>query len=285
MRQHVSQLSAKTYYERRSMLDHDEIPAWSRRIVDTIKKREAIALVDSIVERGAPVQANRHFEMLRAFFNWCVSKDIIKTSPLDGARRPTKEESRERALTEDEVRRFWRATEETGGFCDLFRLMAVTAQRESEVGKMRWSEIDFDRRTWTIPAGRAKNDRAHEVHLTDQAIEILSKRERKGEFIFPSARPRKVNRGKTVLSGFSRAKKKLDAAMEPDEPWKLHDLRRTVTTMLAEIGVAPHVADKVLNHRSGTIKGVAAIYNRHDYRKEARQALEAWAERLAAIVG
>jgi len=283
LRQHP--VSPKTREERRSMMDHDAIPAFGSRPVDAVTRREVIALVDEVVERGAPVQANRVFEMLRAFFNWCVSKDIIERSPCDGAKRPTREESRERSLTPDEVRRFWRATEATGGFRDLFRLMLVTAQRESEVGKMRWSEVDLDARTWMIPAGRAKNDRAHEVHLTDQAVEILDARERRSSFVFPSARPNKVNVGRTALSGFSRAKLRLDAAMEPDEPWKLHDLRRTVTTMLAEAGVPPHVADRVLNHRSGTIKGVARVYNRYDYRREARQALEAWSDRLSAIVG
>jgi integrase len=285
MRQHVSQLSVKTHRERRAMLDHDAIPAWSRRIVDTIRKHEVVALVDGIVERGSPIQANRVFEMLRAFFNWCVSKDILTVSPCNGAKRPTIEVDRERFLDADEVRRFWHGCEATGGFRDLFRLMLVTAQRETEVGKMWWSEVDFGSRTWTIPAERAKNGKQHLVPLSDLAVEILTGRRHPTDgLIFPSIRPNKVNAGgKTAMSGFSRAKERLDAAMRCDKPFVLHDLRRTVATHTADIGVHPHVIEAVLNHRR-TIRGVAATYNRYEYLDEKRDALQRWSERLRQII-
>jgi integrase len=141
----------------------------------------------------------------------------------------------------------------------------------------------------TATGARATNGKAHEVGLSDFAVDILAGRlpDRKSVdgFIFPSVRPNKVNAGgKTAISGFSRAKEKLDAAMGLEEPFILHDLRRTATTHIAEIGVPPHVVDKLLNHRSGTIKGVTAVYNRHEYKKEQREALQRWSDRLREIV-
>jgi hypothetical protein len=103
--------------------------------------------------------------------------------------------------------------------------------------------------------------------------------------VFPSITPRRRNKGEVAVSGYSKAKARVDAAMGDVEPFVLHDQRRTVATQMAEMGIAPQVVDRgVLNHQTGTIRGVARIYNRYEYRKEAREALLAWGERLRAIV-
>jgi integrase len=157
-------------------------------------------------------------------------------------------------------------------------LKLLTAQRESEVAGMRWSELDLVARTWTIPGARAKNGKPHIVHLNPLAVELLDQV------------PRIVDQGLlfsgngiTPVSGFSSAKARLDAAMGATD-WVLHDLRRTATTGLARLGIAPHVADKVLNHAAGTIRGVAATYNRFEYLAERQAALDAWGRLVESLV-
>jgi integrase len=160
---------------------------------------------------------------------------------------------------------------------------------------MEWPEIDRDRRAWTIPRQKAKNNRAHEVHLSDLAIEILDSLPRVGtRFVLTTNEERPI-------SGFSKSKERLDTHMlallrdeiaeagrDPDqekiEDWILHDLRRTAATWMARLNVPPHVVDKVLNHVSGSIRGVAAVYNRHAYLDERKAALEAWARHVESIV-
>jgi len=204
-----------------------------------------------------------------------------------------------------EICAFWQGCDAIGApFGPMFKLLLLTAQRRDEVRLMRWEEVDLDRRTWTIPAERAKNGKAHPVALSDTALNVLraveSANEKKGVvkpvdekkgLVFPARwRWRGGNGDEVPASGLSAAKRRLDAKMaktlgRPVEHFTLHDLRRTATTEMAAMGIAPHVVDKMLNHLSGTIRGVAAIYNRHEYRAEQRAAWMAWGERLAAIVG
>jgi integrase len=153
------------------------------------------------------------------------------------------------------------------------------------VATMAWSEIDLERRGWSLPREKAKNDQGHDVALSAQAIGLLTTLPRIGVkegLIF-------TTNGRTAVSGFSRAKERLDALManaagHEIEPWILHDLRRTATTGMAWIRCPPHVVDKILNHASGTIRGVAAVYNRHAYLDERRAALEVWGRAVEAIV-
>ena len=203
--------------------------------------------------------------------------------------KPASETSRDRVLSVDEIRSFWSATETHGqAFRDVFRLQLVTAQRREEVLGMRWKEVDLDARVWRIPAERAKNGNATTVPLSDLAVEILVARTSefttRPEFVFPSLRGE--NQGKSAMSGYGKASERVRAAMGlEDGEVKFHDLRRTADTQMAELGVLPHVIEAVLNHTSGVIKGVGRTYNRYDYAKEKREALEKWEARLRAIVG
>ena len=156
---------------------------------------------------------------------------------------------------------------------------------------MRLAEISVRHRMWHLPKGRTKNGEAHDVPLADQVIAILQQLPKiAGDgFAFTST-------GVTPVSGFSRAKASLDDLMADVgaketpkgapriEPWIFHDLRRTCASGMASLGIAPHIVEAVLNHKSGTIKGVAAVYNRHQYVAEKRRALEAWAQRVTEIV-
>jgi integrase len=266
------------------LLRHDVLPLWVNRPLREITRLDVIELVDRVADRGARIHANRVLAAVRVLFNWALSRGAIEASPAAGVKAPGAETARERVLSEDELREVWRAAEATPyPFGPFFRLMILTAQRRDEVADMRWSEIDAGRELWTIPGDRAKNGRAHEVPLPSPALDILRSipRVEDVDLVF-------TTNGRTPISGFSKAKLRLDRAsgvgLADRDEWRVHDIRRSVTTFMAEIGIAPHVVDKLLNHVSGSIRGVAAVYNRHSYTEERRRALDAWARRLAAIV-
>ena len=304
-------LRPKTVAGYRQLFNHDVMPRWGKRPLSEITKGDVLELLNDKAARrerrrkgrteGAVVQANRLLTRLRAFFGWCVANDLAAADPTTGIHKPAKETPRDRVLTDDELRAFWHATDtlladrkDAVHFGSLFRLLLLTAQRENEVAGMRWAEVDLEGRSWTIPAARTKNGKPHMVHLSDLAMEVLEQM-REGEEEDGQRRERDLHdllfsgTGKTPASGFSRAKVRLDAAMaaplgaDPDA-WVIHDLRRTATTGMARLGIAPHVADRVLNHTAGTIRGVAAIYNRFEYLDERKAALEAWGQFVEALV-
>jgi integrase len=274
-----------TYTEVKRALERDTLPMWCNRPIATISRRDVIDLVDEIIARGARVQANRTLAWLRAMFNWAIEKERLAVSPVAGMKLPTEEQARDRVLSDDELRWAWVACDEVGWpFCPLVRLLILTAQRRDEVAGMAWPEVALADKTWTIPREKMKNHIAHEVQLSNTALAILETLPHIGDagLIFTTT-------GDTPVSGFSRAKRRLDEAMlaakrkelgkhkgDAIPDWTLHDLRRTATTGMARLKIAPHVVDRILNHTSGTIRGVAAVYNRFAYLDERRAALEAW---------
>jgi integrase len=285
LRQHVGKnCSAGTYRTAKRMLEVDVLKPWRGRSLTSITKRDAIALIDRIAE-DRPVHANRALARLRAMFNWALAKDRIVASPISGIKAPTKEKSRDRWLNDQEIVWFWHACEQIGyPFGPLFQTLLLAAQRLAETASMEWAEIDLDAKLWTIPRGKAKSDRTHEVQLSDVAIEILRSLPRLGPYVFTG------NRTGRSVTGFTYGKDKLDAAMTEVsdgaaiEAFILHDLRRTAVSHMARLGIAPHVVDRILNHSSGTIRGVAAVYNRFEYRDERRTALMAWASYVTALI-
>ena len=299
--EHVERNSAPKYArEVRRILDHDVLPLWRDRPAREIAKQDINDLLDAKADSrerkrkgtrdGATVQANRTLTRLRTLFRWAIDMDLIETDPTAGVRQRVKEKARDRALADAEIRAFWTGCDKLGWpFGPLFKLLLLTAQRRDEVGGMRWSELDLEKRIWSIPRERAKSDRAHIVHLPAPAIEIIEAVPRTGDLVFSAT-------GATAVSGYSRAKMRLDKLMtarlreecsDPEAeiaPWILHDLRRTATTGMAGLNIAPHVVDKILNHSAGTIRGVAAVYNRHAYLEERKAALEAWGRHVMNLV-
>lgn len=262
----------------------DVIPAWKGRKVQDITKRDVIALLDSVNDR-APIMANRVLAAVRKLFNWCLARDVISVSPCTLVEPPAPERSRERILNDDEIRRLWKATDVEGWpFGPLVKMLLLTGQRLGEVGGMRWDEIDLDAKMWTLPGERVKNDNKHEVPLSDLAVEILKAQPRikttKG-FVFTTTRD-------AAVSGFSRAKDRLDETIagdgEPIEHWTFHDLRRTMASGMAPLGIQLHVVEKILNHSSGTFGGVAGVYQRYTFADEKRAALQAWASFVQSTV-
>jgi integrase len=304
-------MKASTFSETKRSLERDVLDRgkWKNLPLASITKRHVMHLVDRIAANGTEVHANRIHSRLRALFNWAVAKDRMAFSPMQGLKPPAQETERERVLSDGEIRWFWQACDEVGWpFGPIGRLLLLTAQRRTEVGDMDWSEINLLKRLWTIPSERTKNGLSHEVHLSDGALRVLDQlpKPHRGRVFSVT--------GETPVSGYSRAKDRLAAAMikfrrrelalpEDDgayrealhlpksKPlpaelphWTLHDLRRTaVTKMAEELKIAPHVVDKILNHSSGTIRGVAKIYNRAQYLDERRAALDAWSNYISFL--
>jgi len=249
-------------------------PVWGERDINTIKKPDVVHLLDSIVDDGAPVQANLTFAHIRKFFNWCVERCYLDRSPCDGLKPPTKVVSRDRVLTDDEIKKIWAACDGLSKpFGDLIKVLLLTGQRRGEVAGMRWDEIVDD--VWAIPATRTKNGSAHHVPLPTFIKEHIDRNKNGHNLVFTTL-------GDSPISGFSKMKQQLDTASGVTE-WRIHDLRRTTATGMARLGIPPHVVEKVLNHKSGEIRGVAAVYNRHAYISECREALEKWAAHLANL--
>jgi integrase len=291
-----------TIRETRRILDRDVTPRWGERPVRHIVRSDVNELLDEIADRGALIQANRTLARLKTLFSWALDQELVEEDPTARVRKRVKETPRDRALSPDEIRYFWLGCEKLGWpFGSLFKLLLLTAQRRDEVGGMAWRELDLDRHVWAIPRERAKNDRAHEVHLSALAMEIIEALPQiaapgatDAEFVF-------TTHGRGPVSGFSRPKEIIDkhmlaelqgefteAGRDADQAaigkWILHDLRRTAATGMAALNVAPHVVDRILNHVSGTIRGVAAVYNRHAYIEERKTALEAWSRYVESLV-
>ncbi|WP_353428909.1 tyrosine-type recombinase/integrase [Paracoccus denitrificans] len=263
---------------------------WGQREIQTISKRDVIDLLDGVVDRGSPVTANRLRAHLNTLFNWAKGRDVIHTNPLDGIKPPAPETARERVLDHDEIRLFWAASEQIGyPFGSIYQLLLLTGQRLREVAEMSWQEVTGD--VWTLPGARAKNGDDHTIPLSTTAKSIIDGLPRVGRLLFTTT-------GTSPVSGFTRAKERLDKLMtaaankdlqkgaDPVEipPFTIHDLRRTAATGMASLRFPPHVVEAVLNHRSGTRRGVAGVYNRFDYAEEKREALEAWARLVGELV-
>jgi integrase len=297
------QTREKTWRETERILNREIVEPWRGRRLSAIKRADVHDLLDKIVDRGSPILANRALVALRRMCSWAVERGLLEVSPCDKVRAPSAETSRDRVLTDDEIRAAWAAFEGVGWpFGPLAQLLLLTAQRLREVGEARWSEIDFATKTWTIPKERSKNGLAHEVPLSEAALRILDALPRVETGRRPPAGFIFTANGHSAVSGFSRAKEAFDKAMlgalrkvakgRGDDPakveapgrWVMHDLRRSAASGMAGLGIAPHVVEAVLNHKSGSIKGVAAVYNRYNYGAEKRAALEAWGRYLDALV-
>jgi integrase len=292
MKRHMAahQRSDSYINETRRIFDTLVLPRWRGRALKDISRRDVLDLLDRIADgrassrstgRGAPIMANRALAALRVFFRWAVGRGFVAVNPVSNIPRPAAENPRDRVLSDDEIVSFWKGCDTLGWpFGSLFRLLLLTAQRRDEVGSISWSEVNLESGLWTLPRERAKNDRAHEVPLSRLAREILDTAPRidGSQFIFTTT-------GQRPASGFSKAKQRLDVQMPQGLPtWTLHDLRRTAATRMAKLNVPPHVVDRILNHVSGTIRGVAAVYNRHAYLDERKAALEAWGRYVENLV-
>lgn len=272
----------RSWREDERILRKDVVPAWGRRKARDITRRDVIALLDEVVARGSPVQANRTLACVRKMFNFGVEKDLIPGSPCVGVKAPSGESRRDRVLSEDEIRALWFGLDGAPiaeGTALALKLQLVTAQRKGEVVGATWDEFDIPGRWWTIPGERSKNKLAHRVPLTRRAVSLLERmKELAGasRWLVPSPftdrhiRPESVNKALHASLGA--------IGLENITP---HDLRRTAATEMAKTGVPRLVIKKLLNHAE---TDVTAVYDRASYDREKRQALETWSRRLDAIL-
>ena len=166
--------AARTLKETKRTLERMPLRAWHSRPISSITRGDIIKLVDSVLAGGAEIGANRTLAYLRAMFNWAVKRGRLVGLPLQDWEAPTKERPRDRVLSDDELRWLWHACAEIDWpFGPLVNLLLLTAQRRDEVASLEWAELDLDKRTWTLPREKAKNDRAHEIQLSHAAIEVL----------------------------------------------------------------------------------------------------------------
>jgi integrase len=263
------------------------------RLAD-LTRRHIVQTTDPILARGAPTEATRTHEDVRAALRWALSRGDIERDPTAGMRKPAPARKRERVLSDDEMRALWHvlptALRRAPATQTAIKLALVSGQRIGEVCGMRKAELDMARRTWTLPGARVKSGHGHIVPLSDLALEILSKAladSGSSEFAFP------VDGGKRALDPAAVAVA-IFRANAPDAerplgrfglaPWTAHDLRRTCATGLQKLGVRLEVTEAILNHRSGSRGGIVGVYQKHDWADEKRAALDLWAEKLRTIV-
>jgi len=284
----------------------DMLPAIGNRPIESITRRDIARVVNAVSDRGAAVSANRLLSYMQGFFRWLVERGELDESPVKNLSKPNPERSRERVLTDIELLAVWQAGGDIGyPYGSLVRLLILTAQRRAEVANLRWADIDRAESLWTQPREMTKADRTHRVPLSPAAMILIDSIPDLGSpILFPATRlrsPARAGSPPRSISGWAKFKLNLDkrtlAHLQKAEdsrakaegrpsatvtmpPWTLHDIRRTVASGMAALGVLPHVIERLLNHSNGTIRGVAAVYNRHSYLPEMREALERWVKRF-----
>ena len=304
----------KSWEEDLRILNRDVIPSWGTRKAATITKRDVLNLLEAIIDRGSPAMANNSFQVIRKMFNFAIERDILPFSPCNGLKLPSPKLSRDRALSEREIKTLWQNLDNCAISNELksaLKLILITAQRPGEVVGLHTGEIVDG--WWNIPAVRAKNGKAHRVPLSPLALEIIDQAisevkanrglapdEPYNGFIFPSPHREKDR----SMSGHA-----MSIAIARNMEWPLtdakgrplftaegkpatenrigidhftpHDLRRTAATRMAESGEMDEVIDAILNHAK---QGVIKVYNQYRYDKEKRLALESWGRKLLSII-
>jgi integrase len=296
---------------RRNFTNH-VLPRWGEKALADIARKDVIAMLDDIAESGTerkvegkkvraaggPIAANRVLAAVRALFNWAIRRGLLEVNPCALVDRPGNEEARERTLTAAEIKELWPHFEAlVYPFGPFFQMCLITGQRRTEVAEMRWADVDLEAKTWTLSADQTKAGRIHVVPLSQTAVDILTNLPRKtltekngstrpSPFVFTSD-------GDVPISGFSRAKERVgekviaarktaNAEAEDIAGWSIHDLRRTVATEMARLGITSFVISRVLNHVAAGV--TAKHYNHYEYLTEKRHALDTWGGYLERLV-
>lgn len=267
-------LSTRT--ETKRLLSTKWKPLHDLAITEINRQLVAERLTKLEIETSA-ITRNRARAALSRLFTWAMEEGLAEHNPVvDTAKRP--ETTRDRVLLADELKAIWLATAGPGDHNAIIRLLMLTGQRREEVAAIGWRELDLKKALWSIPSERTKNGRPHDVPLSSHAVAIFDQIPDRAE------RDLIFGEGEGPFSGWSKSKERLDRRSGVSN-WRLHDLRRTLVTGMAEIGIQPHVIEAVVNHVSGHKAGVAGIYNRATYAEEKRAALQTWADHLDVILG
>lgn len=271
--------------ERRRLVVKDALPSWKRRKVRDITRRDAVLLIDKVRER-APTGANRLQGVLVRMFNFAAERGMIEFSPLGGMRK-TRETPRSRVLSDEEIKLFWEAMNLENTEIDIYRLtklalkmILLTGQRPGEVANMKWENLTDS--WWVIPADARKNNEENRIPIVPMMQDILDEAKiysSDSSWVFRSTH----NEGTPITVGaMTNAIRRHWSEMGISGGFCSHDLRRTLRTRLAEIGIDDVIAERVLGHK---LQGLLKVYNRYSYEKEKRQAMLAWERRLQSILG
>jgi integrase len=270
--------NARSWRDIRSSLLHRSLRHLRTRPAAGITKRELLDVIDSVVAAGTPQAAVNVLRRLKMLFGWALDRDVMPANPCERIRPPARTVERDRVLSDAEIAAVWTASFKLQPpYGEMYRMFLLTGQRRSEVAKMRWSEIAGD--VWTIPREKVKKDRPHAVPLTKAAQEVLNGLRTLPRVIDDNGFVFTTTGGQSASSNFAKVKRQIDQ-LSGVTGWTIHDIRRSVRSKLAELGVAREVARKVLNHEDGKVD---RIYNRHEYMAEKREALERWEEHLERI--
>jgi integrase len=277
-----AKLHKRSWREDERLLRRDILPTLGDLRIDAVTRRDLVVTLDAIRDRGATVLANRALALTRRLFRVAIERGVISTSPVVGL-ATSREPSRERVLTDDEIRRLWAFTapgsRHIGPSTRLaLRLLMLTGARASEACGAHASEINVEAREWTIPAARVKNAREHCIPLSDAAMAVVSEAAAlsEGDWLLPSPY---YGKGHVTIGGALRAIQRILGA-----DVTVHDLRRTTATGLQKLGIKLEVTEAVLNHVSGSRAGVVGVYQRHDWALEKRAALDAWSSLIERLV-
>ena len=292
----------QSWKEDERLLNKDILPVFGRKKAKDIRRRDIVLLLDAIVERGAAITANRVLAVTRKMFNFAVGRDIIDASPCVQIPAPSKENRRERYLSEDEIKVFWEKLDDAKMSQEIrlaLKFLLVTGQRKNEVIGAEWSEFDLKNKWWTIPAEKSKNKLTHRVPLTSTAMEILNALKKStGQYQFVFASPvghtkRNPERKAGIFPILGSA---VDRALRNNQTNNLktkqknifnldhftpHDLRRTTASMMTKSGVDRLVLKKILNHAD---REVTAIYDIYEDDKEKQVAMRTWDRELKQIL-
>jgi integrase len=281
----------RSWAEDQRQLDASLLPKWRNRPAPEIATEDVIALLNAKVRDGAPVAANRLRALVSRIYTFGAEQRLVPaaSNPVIGVKKPAKEATRDRVLTEGEIRRLWEACASQNPYvCAWFRLRLVTAQRGGELLQMRWSDIDPKSHFWTIPGEFVKNAHGHRVYLSSTARELLKDvpRREKAIWVFP----------KTVMGDYKHVGRRLaqstraNIVAEPRQAGAAraradirgHDLRRTAASFMASGGVPRFVISRILNHSEE--KDITSVYDRYSYDAEKRRAMDFWDRLLTAVL-
>ena len=239
-----------------------------------IDRRTLAQTLLQIEGNSGPASRNRARTALSSLWSWAIQEGLCEINPVTGTGKADERGSRERVLTQEELRKLWRALGD-GRFADIVRLLLLTGARRNEIGHLQWSEVDLTRKLIVLPSERTKNGRPFELPLSTQAAAIIERTPRRNssDFLFSDVQG---------FKDWGGAKAALDQRVGI-APWTLHDLRRTCATQLGELGVMPSVIELALNHVSGTRAGIAGVYNRSKQTDAVHDGLQRWADHLDKV--
>jgi len=283
------QAKNRSHTEVARVIERDVMPYWRRRSMAAITRRDCLDLIDGIADRGAETMARRVHAHLHRLFRWAVGRGILEVNPMADLPKPGRVNPRDRVLSDAELREVWRTAGVLGySFGPIIELLIITGGRREEIGALAWTEIDAEGAAIKLEGARTKNGKPRTIPLSPVALAIVeglprvSPVEGSPPYLFTTT-------GRTPVSGWSRAKKLLDAKIaeargEPLPAWRIHDARRTVATGLQRLGFRLEVIEAVLGHVGGSRAGIVGVYQRHSFEDEKRRALDAWAVHVTGLV-